>query len=63
MMIVSFWVRLDFWFGLTYLNLPQGRIGSALKGVEEEAKVDKVSLGGRIPNRDLTGFFGIIPLD
>ena len=62
MTIVSFWERLNFWFGLTYLNLPQGRIGSALEGVEEDAKVDEVSPGGRVPKRDLTGFFRVVPL-
>ncbi len=61
MTIVSFWMRLSFWFGLTYLNLPHGRIESVLGTVDEGEKVEDIALDGKLPKRDLTDFLGVVP--
>ncbi len=59
MTIVSFLTRLNFWFGLTYLNLPQGRIESVLETVEEDEKVEDMPSKGMLSKRDLTDFLGV----
>ncbi len=59
MTIVSFRTRLNFGFGLTYLNLPHGRIESVLETVEEDEKVEDIPSEGMLPKRDLTDFLGV----